>query len=90
MACGFDQLSSAEVVKYSGTLHSRSYPWMREDAETADLCLVLGTSLGGLNADQDGPFERCGPECFVPLISVRPPRNLRNVASRETSDRQRS
>ena len=25
---------------------------MREDAETADLCLVLGTSLGGLNADQ--------------------------------------
>ena len=40
------------VVKYSGTLHQRSYPWMREDAETADLCLVLGTSLGGLNADQ--------------------------------------
>ncbi|CAK9078101.1 unnamed protein product [Durusdinium trenchii] len=40
------------VVKYSGTLHERSYPWMREDADTADLCLVLGTSLGGLNADQ--------------------------------------
>lgn len=40
------------VVKYSGSLHDRSYPWMREDAETADLCLVLGTSLGGLNADQ--------------------------------------
>mmetsp|Transcript_52595 Transcript_52595/g.125612 ORF Transcript_52595/g.125612 Transcript_52595/m.125612 type:complete len:670 (+) Transcript_52595:93-2102(+) len=40
------------VVKYSGTLHDRSYPWMREDAETADLVLVLGTSLGGLNADQ--------------------------------------
>lgn len=44
------------VVKYSGSLHDRSYPWMREDAETADLCLVLGTSLGGLNADQErGP-----------------------------------
>ncbi|CAJ1374504.1 unnamed protein product [Effrenium voratum] len=40
------------VVKYSGSLHNRSYPWMREDAETADLCIVLGTSLGGLNADQ--------------------------------------
>jgi len=40
------------VVKYSGTLHSRSCPWMENDAETADLVLVLGTSLGGLNADQ--------------------------------------
>eukprot|EP00931_Biecheleriopsis_adriatica_P003799 TRINITY_DN105558_c0_g1_i1.p1 TRINITY_DN105558_c0_g1~~TRINITY_DN105558_c0_g1_i1.p1 ORF type:complete len:664 (+),score=122.53 TRINITY_DN105558_c0_g1_i1:42-2033(+) len=43
---------SNPVVKYSGSLHDRSYPWMREDANTADLCLVLGTSLGGLNADQ--------------------------------------
>lgn len=43
---------SNPVVKYSGTLHNRSYPWMRDDAETADLVLVLGTSLGGLNADQ--------------------------------------
>lgn len=40
------------VVKYSGTLHERAYPWMESDAETADLVLVLGTSLGGLNADQ--------------------------------------
>ena len=29
---------------------------MREDADTADLCLVLGTSLGGLNADQERLF----------------------------------
>lgn len=43
---------SNPVVKYSGTLHSRSFPWMEHDAETADLVLVLGTSLGGLNADQ--------------------------------------
>lgn len=43
---------SNPVVKYSGTLHERAYPWMQEDAETADLVLVLGTSLGGLNADQ--------------------------------------
>ena len=51
-----------QVVKYSGTLHDKSYPWMREDAETADLCLVLGTSLGGLNADQAkvGKIIPCG------------------------------
>jgi hypothetical protein len=40
------------VVKYSGSLHDRAYPWMQNDADTADLVLVLGTSLGGLNADQ--------------------------------------
>jgi len=40
------------VVKYSGSLHERAYPWMEQDAATADLVLVLGTSLGGLNADQ--------------------------------------
>ena len=28
------------------------YPWMREDARTADLALVIGTSLGGLNVDR--------------------------------------
>jgi len=51
---------SNPVVKYSGTLHERAYPWMQEDAETADLVLVLGTSLGGLNADQvaTGAAER--------------------------------
>uniref|UniRef100_A0A0G4GHS2 Uncharacterized protein n=1 Tax=Chromera velia CCMP2878 TaxID=1169474 RepID=A0A0G4GHS2_9ALVE len=43
---------SNPVVKYSGTLHERAFPWMQEAAETADLVLVLGTSLGGLNADQ--------------------------------------
>merc|ERR1719375_1886404 len=43
---------SNPVVKYSGTLHSRACPWMENDAETADLVIVLGTSLGGLNADQ--------------------------------------
>lgn len=40
------------VVKYCGSLHDRAFPWMENDAETADLVLVLGTSLGGLNADQ--------------------------------------
>ncbi|CAE8626753.1 unnamed protein product [Polarella glacialis] len=43
---------SNPVVKYCGCLHDRSFPWMEDDAETADLVLVLGTSLGGLTADQ--------------------------------------
>lgn len=43
---------SNPVVKYSGSLKSEQYPWMVNEAETADLVLVLGTSLGGLNADQ--------------------------------------
>jgi NAD-dependent SIR2 family protein deacetylase len=48
------------VVKYSGSLHDEAYPWMIDDAETADLVLVMGTSLGGLNADQMAtkPAER--------------------------------
>lgn len=43
---------SNPVVLYSGTLKSDAYPWMRQDANTADLVIVVGTSLGGLNADQ--------------------------------------
>jgi len=39
------------VVKYSGSLHDRAFPWMLSDAATADLTLVLGTSMGGLTAD---------------------------------------
>lgn len=40
------------VVKYSGNLHTPCYEQMLDDASTADLVIVLGTSLGGLNADQ--------------------------------------
>jgi len=43
---------SNPVVKYSGTLKNNNYEWMQRDATEADLVLVLGTSLGGLNADQ--------------------------------------
>merc|ERR1719375_1441868 len=43
---------SNPVVKYSGTLHTRAAPWMEDDAEQADLVLVLGTSLSGLYADK--------------------------------------
>ncbi|CAB9502843.1 protein deacetylase sirtuin-6 [Seminavis robusta] len=43
---------SNPVVVYSGTLKERECEWMVHDAKTADLVLVLGTSLGGLNADQ--------------------------------------
>ena len=40
------------LLRYSGNLHDQAYPSMVHDAETADLVLVIGTSLGGLNADQ--------------------------------------
>ena len=43
---------SNPVVKYSGSLDERLIPWMENDANTADLVLVLGTSLGGLYADR--------------------------------------
>mmetsp|Transcript_2021 Transcript_2021/g.4559 ORF Transcript_2021/g.4559 Transcript_2021/m.4559 type:complete len:423 (+) Transcript_2021:134-1402(+) len=43
---------SNPVVVYSGSLRDEEYRWMVKEAETADLVLVLGTSLSGLNADQ--------------------------------------
>mmetsp|Transcript_53842 Transcript_53842/g.149752 ORF Transcript_53842/g.149752 Transcript_53842/m.149752 type:complete len:607 (-) Transcript_53842:146-1966(-) len=43
---------SNPVVRYDGRLPPRAYPWMHKDALMADLVLVLGTSLGGLTADQ--------------------------------------
>jgi NAD-dependent SIR2 family protein deacetylase len=43
---------SNPVVKYSGNLYEPCYETMLNDAKTADLVIVLGTSLGGLNADQ--------------------------------------
>merc|ERR1719198_729648 len=51
---------SNPVVKYSGSLKDDAYPRMRASARRADLVLVMGTSLGGLNADQCAtmPAER--------------------------------
>jgi len=43
---------SNPVVLYSGSLRSELFQNMRNWAKTADLVLVLGTSLSGLNADQ--------------------------------------
>ena len=43
---------SNPVVKYHGELHDDLEPWMIKESETADLVIVLGTSLGGLYADQ--------------------------------------
>merc|ERR1719240_1946712 len=43
---------SNPVVLYSGSLRSELFQDMRNWAKTADLVLVLGTSLSGLNADQ--------------------------------------
>jgi len=43
---------SNPVVKYSGTLKGDCYPDMRAAADSADLVIVIGSTLGGLNADQ--------------------------------------
>lgn len=43
---------SNPVVKYGGCLRDSECQWMQDVANTADLVIVLGTSLGGLNADQ--------------------------------------
>jgi len=43
---------SNPVVKYSGSLRGDLFENMETLAQTADLVLVLGTSLTGLNADQ--------------------------------------
>ena len=48
---------SNPVVKYSGNLKTDLYNWMTWSAENADLVIALGTSLGGLNADQ--MVEKC-------------------------------
>ena len=40
------------VVKYDGSLRNDLYNDMVEEAEEADLVLVVGTSLSGLNSDQ--------------------------------------
>ena len=39
------------VVCYDGTLHSDLYGKMKDAADSADLVIVLGTSLSGLNSD---------------------------------------
>lgn len=51
---------SNPVVLYSGCLREHECEWMEQEANTADLSVVLGTSLGGLNADQVAitPAER--------------------------------
>lgn len=43
---------SNPVVLYSGSLKKHECKWMEREARDADLVLVIGTSLGGLNADQ--------------------------------------
>jgi len=43
---------SNPVIRYSGSLDEVNCEWLMDDAATADLVLVLGTSLSGLTADQ--------------------------------------
>lgn len=40
------------IVPYEGTLRDDLYEWMQRSAMQADLCLALGSSLSGFNADQ--------------------------------------
>jgi NAD-dependent SIR2 family protein deacetylase len=43
---------SNSIIKHSGKLKNHECCWMVHEARTADLVLVVGTSLGGLIADQ--------------------------------------
>jgi NAD-dependent SIR2 family protein deacetylase len=43
---------SNPVVKFSGSLRTDLFDWLLEMEEKADLCLCLGTSLSGMNADR--------------------------------------
>lgn len=63
---------SNPVVLYSGSLRGDLYADMRDWAKSADLVLVLGTSLSGLNADQcvRKTAERSLPESSRSLGSV--------------------
>ena len=43
---------SNPVVQFSGSLRGDLFNWMLEIEEETDLCLCLGTSLSGMNADR--------------------------------------
>mmetsp|Transcript_31111 Transcript_31111/g.53234 ORF Transcript_31111/g.53234 Transcript_31111/m.53234 type:complete len:485 (-) Transcript_31111:64-1518(-) len=51
---------SNPVVKFSGNLRGDLFDWMEQMEHRVDLCLCLGTSLSGMNADRmaDTPAER--------------------------------
>lgn len=40
------------VVKYTGSLKENEHDWMYSEGRNADLVIVIGTSLGGLYADE--------------------------------------
>jgi len=43
---------SNQVVKFSGSLRSDLFQWMAKIEKKIDLCICLGTSLSGMNADR--------------------------------------
>lgn len=47
-----EYLYSNPVVQFSGSLRTDLFEWMTEWEERADMCLCLGTSLSGMNADR--------------------------------------
>lgn len=54
---------SNPVVKYNGDLKDDAYPLMCSEAQQADLVIVIGTSLSGLNADQVACPRRISVAC---------------------------
>ena len=40
------------VIKFGNSLRNDTYNWMLEIEQKTDLCLCLGTSLSGMNADR--------------------------------------
>lgn len=64
------------MVKYSGTLRGDLFEDLERQANTADLCLVMGTSLTGLNADQvaEMPARRSAAGKALGTVIVSPQR----------------
>lgn len=71
---------SNPVVKYSGSLRGDLYEDMESQADTADLVLVMGTSLTGLNADQcvRKPAERSKRGMALGSVIISPQRTAQD------------
>lgn len=65
---------SNPVVPFSGSLRDDLFGWMLEMEARADLCLCLGTSLSGMNADRMAatPAEKaaCGEALGTVIINL--------------------
>jgi len=52
---------SNPVVQFNGSLRTDLFEWLLRTEKTADMCLCLGTSLSGMNADRiaEAPARHC-------------------------------